>query len=94
MSSYATGWIGLVGPCINISGEGSLGSGCFCTSNSSVSLLSHNIPLSMLSVNNFRAPLTHFMPLMSFDTPGKHKKARGFLMFSGGIKRDQWHQMH
>ena len=37
-------------------------------------------------------PLTHFMPLISFDTPRKQKN-RGFLMFSGGIKRDQWHEM-
>ena len=28
-------------------------------------------------------PLTHFMLLVSFDT-------KGFLMFSGGIERDQW----
>ena len=40
------------------------------------------------------------MPLISFDnpwkhqdTPCKHQKTRGFLMFSGGIKRDQWHEM-
>ena len=38
-------------------------------------------------------PLTHFMPLISFDTPWKHQKIRGFMMFSGGIKRDQWHEM-
>ena len=37
--------------------------------------------------------LTHFMPLISFDTPWKHQKTRGFLMFSVGIKRDQWHEM-
>ena len=30
--------------------------------------------------------LTHFMPLISFDTPQKHQKTRGFLMFSGVIK--------
>ena len=30
--------------------------------------------------------LTHFMLLSSFDTSG-------FLMFSGGTKRDQWHEM-
>ena len=39
MSSYATGWIGLVGSCIDISGEGSFGVGSFCDSSSSVSLL-------------------------------------------------------
>ena len=37
--------------------------------------------------------LTHFMPPISFDTPWKHQKTRGFLVFSGGIKRDQWHEM-
>ena len=30
--------------------------------------------------------LTHFMLLISFDTPWK-QKTRGFLMFSGGIKK-------
>ena len=39
MSSYATGWIGLVGSCIDISGEVSFGVGSFCDSSSSVSLL-------------------------------------------------------
>ena len=37
--------------------------------------------------------LTHFMPLISFDTPRKHQKTRGFLLFSGVIERDQWHEM-
>ena len=32
------------------------------------------------------------MPLISFYTPRK-QKIRGFLMFSGGIERDQWHEM-
>ena len=27
--------------------------------------------------------LTYFMPLISFDTPRKHQKTRGFFMFSG-----------
>ena len=31
--------------------------------------------------------LTHFMPLISFDTPWKHQKTGCLLMFSGGIKR-------
>ena len=33
------------------------------------------------------------MPLILFNTPRKHQKAYGFQMFSGGIKRDQWHEM-
>ena len=36
--------------------------------------------------------LTHFISLVSF-TPWKHQKAIGFLMFSGGIQRDQWYEM-
>ena len=35
--------------------------------------------------------LTHFMPLVSFYAPGKHQKTYGFLRFSGGIERNQWH---
>ena len=35
---------------------------------------------------------THFMSI-SFVTPWKHPKTSGFLMFSGGIKRGQWHEM-
>ena len=37
--------------------------------------------------------LTHFMPLISFCTLGELQKISGFLMFSGGIERDQWHEM-
>ena len=33
------------------------------------------------------------MPQISFDTPWKHQKTRGFLMISGAIKRDQWHEI-
>ena len=32
--------------------------------------------------------LTHFMPVVSFDTPWKHQKSKGFVMLSGGIERD------
>ena len=37
--------------------------------------------------------LTHFMQLVSFYTPWKHEETSGFLIFSGGIERDQWHEM-
>ena len=37
--------------------------------------------------------LTHFMPLVSFDTVCKHQETSGFQLFSGGIERDQWHEM-
>ena len=37
--------------------------------------------------------LTDFMPLISFYTPWKHQKTKGFLMFSAGMERDQWHEV-
>ena len=37
--------------------------------------------------------LTYFMPLISFYIPWKHYKTFGFSLFSGGIERDQWHEM-
>ena len=43
--------------------------------------------------NMLKLLLTHFMPLVSFDTPWKHQRTKGFLMFSGGIEKDQWHEM-
>ena len=33
--------------------------------------------------------LAHFMPLISFYTPWKNQKTKGFLIFSGGIERDR-----
>ena len=46
-----------------------------------------NCCLWLLIVYNFVAPsvmfLTHFTPLISFDTPWKHHKTKGFQMFSG-----------
>ena len=37
--------------------------------------------------------LTNFMPLVSFDTPSTYQETFGFLMFSRGTERDQWHEM-
>ena len=37
--------------------------------------------------------LTQFTVVLSFYTPWKHQKISGFLMFSGGIENDQWHEM-
>ena len=37
--------------------------------------------------------LTHFMPLIFFDNPCKYQKPKSFLMFSGGFKRKQCHEM-
>ena len=36
---------------------------------------------------------THFMPLDVFYTSLKYQKIRGFLIFSGGIEKDQWHEI-
>ena len=33
--------------------------------------------------------LAHFMPLISFYTPWKNQKTKGFLIFSRGIERDR-----
>ena len=38
-------------------------------------------------------PFTYFMPLLSFYTFWKHQRCSGFLKFSGGIERVQWHEM-
>ena len=35
---------------------------------------------------------THFTLLVCIYTPWKHQKTSGFLMFSGGIERDQWYE--
>ena len=37
--------------------------------------------------------LTHFMPLISSYTYWKYQKTTGFLIFSRGIGKDQWHEM-
>ena len=55
-------------------------------------LASNYTMISFTIATNYRW-LTHFMPLISLDTPWKHQKSSGFLMFSGCIKRDQWHEM-
>ena len=33
--------------------------------------------------------LSYFMPMISFYTPSKDQKIRGFLMFSGGLEKGQ-----
>ena len=37
--------------------------------------------------------LTHFMAQVSFYTPRNHLKISSFLIFSGGIEGDQWHEI-
>ena len=48
------------------------------------------IPLPYQS--NIAPSLTYLMPMVSSYTPWKQKNGE-FLMFSGGIKRDQWHEV-
>ena len=38
-------------------------------------------------------PFTYFMTLLSFYTFWKHQRSSGFIKFSGGIERVQWHEM-
>ena len=42
---------------------------------------------------SLNAALIHFILLISFYIPGKHQKTFEFLTFSGGIAKDQWHEM-
>ena len=46
-------------------------------------------------MQKLRKALTHFMPLVFFYTPWiyQDQETYGFLMFSEGIERDQWHQI-
>ena len=55
--------------------------------------LLNNTTNRKMYVTNILILLTHFMPLVSFCIPWKHQKTSGFLMFSGGIERYQWHEM-
>ena len=51
------------------------------TSNSSLQILATNWQSQLDKIF-----LTHFMPLISFDIPWKHRKSSGFFMFSGVLK--------
>ena len=37
--------------------------------------------------------MNRFVQLISLYTPWKPQKTSGFLMFSGGLEREQWHEM-
>ena len=37
--------------------------------------------------------LTHSFPMFPFCTPRKHQKTKGFLMVSGGVKREHLKKM-
>ena len=55
--------------------------------------------LSTSDLEGFKKPVffifnKHFIPFVSFYTPRRDRKNYGFLMFSGGIKKDQWHQIN
>ena len=41
----------------------------------------------------FWISLTHFMLLLASYAPWKYKKTFEFFYVSGGIERDQWHEM-
>ena len=48
-------------------------------------------------INNFnllaiKKLSNHFIPLVSFYTPWKHEKTKGFLTFISGKWRNQWHE--
>ena len=54
-------------------------------------ILKASKPSLQISATNWTSQLdkiflTHFMPLIYFDTPWKHQKTYGFLMFSGVSK--------
>ena len=83
MSSYATGWIGLIGPCRRVSGKDPLGSGCFCFSKSSGLSDNGRIPFDILFVNSFKVPLT--LPLL-IRTLNFLDILEMFLVLSGAFK--------
>ena len=64
-----------------------------CGNLSSHSLTEEIRLYSSLTLYRLWDSVKYFMPLISFDTPWKHQKTKGFLIFSEGIKRDQWHEM-
>lgn len=39
------------------------------------------------------AYLAYFVTLVSFFTTRKYQKTSGFLIVSGDVERDQWHEM-
>ena len=65
----------------------------------------HFWPVSRLVENYYRhagqfsfclvrcSSLAHFLPLGFFYTSWKYQKTTAFRIFSGGIERDQWHEM-
>ena len=44
-------------------------------------------------VQKYYESLNPFYAVGLFLYPGKHKKTSGFLMFSWGVKRDQWYEI-
>ena len=49
--------------------------------------------LSFYTVTQSENFLYVFHCSVSTTLPWKHQKTRGFAMFSGGIEKDQWHEM-
>ena len=55
--------------------------------------LTSSTPSSTPGTHLIEVSSTNFMVLVSFFTPWKHQKVKGFLTFSVGIKRDQCDEM-
>ena len=54
----------------------------------------HQFPVQKdFTISTESKQLPHIMPVISFYSPWRHQKTSGFEMFSGGIERDQWHEM-
>ena len=51
------------------------------------------VETNFINLLQLRFPLTRLMPVVLFYTPWNHQKTRVFLMFSGIMEKDQWHQM-
>ena len=55
--------------------------------------LKHIVEVSVEEWRIYLTILTHFIPLVSFYTTGKHEKTYWKGTVSGGIERDQWNEM-
>ena len=56
------------------------------------SFVRDRLQILFLILSEFKQ-INPFYATVLFRYPLKHRKTRGFLMFSGGIERDHWHEM-
>ena len=56
------------------------------------SFMRDRLQILFLTLSEFKQ-INPFYATVLFRYPLKHRKTRGFLMFSGGIERDHWHEM-